>query len=288
MNCDCDNAGQSTGKIICFLLVCSAIHPIASHTILMFSSLMSLFSSGDSGSSVGVLQDDIEEIYDSNFGEHFRRLRQGDSDIRGGEIRGVDSDRRQGGGLTDTKLSATAKNETGRRAVLHDDAGSTSNSKGTCVSPARLRVPVHEKEDALLAEGRTLDSMKKKPNAEALRNTSSVYGEGSMPVTYSQCGAKASKNRGGRCELDALTLSNLEKEVALLSEQTQQHMSGDVKVDTDRREENLSFVQRVRRRLSFQQKSSSKDKVKSKTGSSSAASASKSCKQSSRKPSAPK
>mmetsp|Transcript_15581 Transcript_15581/g.25965 ORF Transcript_15581/g.25965 Transcript_15581/m.25965 type:complete len:871 (+) Transcript_15581:110-2722(+) len=252
---------------------------------------------GGSGSSVGeALQDDIEEIYDSNFGEHFRRLREGDSAIRSGMSGGnMEVDRCLRDGSTNAKASASVKDNTGGGVMLHDDADSTSISKVSSGSSARQRDPVHMREYAMLADGTRLENTNS--STGVLRNIStdsSLYGASSMPATYSQCGAKTSRNRGGGCEIDALTLSNLEKEVALLSEQTQQHGYGNGLKDAEevmerqRREESLSFVQRVRRRLSFQQKSSSKDKKAKTKGDSSSISASRSSKQSSRKSSTSK
>ena len=213
--------------------------------------------------SSSAVRDDIEELYDANFGEHFRRLREDQM----GDQR---SQTHLAASAMSSSSSSSSFSESGRANFL---AGSGTDI-GT--GPEWSTSESSGKKDAG-AEGRhCTDKVDRDAYVKANENENSSLSPSpmstTMPATYSKYGKSnkkidSCKAAGGRPvgkEIDPVTLSNLEREVALLEEQTQTHQQqeqeledrvGEKGVEDEedectRRKKNVSFVQRVRRSLS--------------------------------------
>jgi hypothetical protein len=240
-----------------------------------------------SANAAASLRDDIEELYDANFGEHFRRLRREEeaaataSRLREGRGRGGSEKASGHSDEEDNKVGV------GRDDSIHDDAGSGRGSRSNIGPPSTAAGGLPSKSTGTATgtgtgTGATAAKRAAGPSAGPGARSGGVgvqpllASELAMPTTYRH----AAKKQPGRNGVDAAILSNLEREVALLADQSQRQQqqqeereqSGGVGVgrggggnegeseDEDeehRRQKSLSFVQRVRRSLSFQQSSSS-------------------------------
>ena len=232
------------------------------------------------------MRDDIEEIYDDNFGEHFRRIRDRESmrdlDVNERVILETGVSRR---GFVPAVTESQAMEQSGinqestiaHRHSDHDvEECNVTGGKGCAPTEPLGYGRVHTiGEDVQHTVDTSVNTVKcyskqTSPEPTGLSDTTS------MSPTSSHHGSKSNRSPEIGDDIDMMSLSNLEKEVALLTEQTQQKQSyivndkkenakvnNDVDAERRRRETSMSFVQRVRRSLSFQQKPDSQRKASS-------------------------